>query len=123
MVESALYTALSSAAIVTALASTRIYPLLVPTDSSLPAVDYSIVVGTSKGTFTTRGMGTYRVEVNCWGATYADAVNLRAAVSKALDGYTDGTITVRIIGPRDFFDYELLQYRAMVEFYVYAPLQ
>ena len=69
------------------------------------------------------GAQRYRAEVNCWGATYGDAVSLRNAVVKALSGYTSGTTSISYLMPQDFFDEELRQYRAMAEFYVLDCLQ
>lgn len=122
MVESSFYNALSSAPAVSAIVGTRIYPLLVPTDSPLPAIDYSIIAGSTTGTFSTRGPSKLRVEVNCWGTTYGDAVTLRAAVIDAIGLYNDGVMTIRFLMPHDFFDHDLLQYRACCEFYVTANL-
>jgi hypothetical protein len=132
MIESAFYSALSSAPAVAALVTTpangpapaalRIYPLLVPTDSQLPAIDYSFIGGSAQGSFDTRGIAKLRVECNCWGETYSDAVTLRAAVVEALGTYNDGTISIRYLMPHDFFDDVLLQYRACAEFYVMASI-
>jgi hypothetical protein len=127
MIELAFKAVLSSSPAIAALCGKRIYPLLLPTNSPMPAIDYSFVGGSATATLTTTGVQKYRVEVNCWGDTYTDAVTLRAAVVLALNGYTDfefdgSDISIQLIQPRDFFDHDLLQYRAMVEFYVFATL-
>jgi hypothetical protein len=122
MIELLFAALLQSSAPVAALCGKRIYPLLIPQDSPMPAVDYSFVGGSATATLTTTGVQRYRVEVNCWGTTYSDAVTLRAAVIAALNGYLDTNMSIQLIQPRDFFDHELLQYRAMVEFYVYFTL-
>jgi hypothetical protein len=123
MIETALFTALSTASTVIALCGTRIYPLVLPKDPTLPAIDYKFVTGNNTPTMNTNGVQRYRVEVNCWGDTYLDAVSLRNAVVKALSGYRAGTMTVEYLMPQDFFDDELLQYRAMAEFYVLDTMQ
>jgi hypothetical protein len=123
MVEQAVYTALTSDSAVTTFCGTRIYPLLLPTSPTLPAIDYKIIGGGNTPTFTTMGTQRYRVEVNCWGATYADAVTLRHAVVKALSGYQSGNTAIEYLMPQDFFEPDLLQYRACAEFYVYDTLQ
>jgi hypothetical protein len=69
------------------------------------------------------GVQRYRVEVNCWGDTYDDAVSLRYAVVKALSGYTSGNSSIQYLMPQDDFDNDLLQYRATAEFYVFDGLQ
>lgn len=123
MVEQTLYTALSSSSAVTAICGTRIYPLVLPTEPTLPAIDYKFVAGANQPTMDTTGVQRYRVEVNCWGATYADAVNLRYAVVKALSGYQSGNTSIQYLMPEDFFEPDLLQYRALAEFHVYDALQ
>lgn len=122
MIESDFYAALSSSAAVQAIVATRIYPMLVPAESALPAIDFSFIGGSATATFDTPGTAKYRVEINCWGGTYSDAVTLRAAVIQALNGYRSATLYLRLIQPRDMFDHELLQYRAMVEFYAFASV-
>jgi hypothetical protein len=122
MIEQLLAAVLQAQAGITALCGARIYPLVLPTEPTLPAIDYSFIAGTSSPTLTTRGYKRYRVEINCWGTTYSDAVSLRSAVKDALDGYSDGNMSILLISPRDFFDNALLQYRAMAEFYVLTNL-
>jgi Protein of unknown function (DUF3168) len=107
---------------ITAITGPRIYPLVLPTNPTLPAIDYSFVGGSSSPTLTTKGYKRYRVEINCWGDTYADAVTLRSAVKDNLDGYHDGNMSIQLISPRDFFEDLLLQYRAMAEFYILTNL-
>jgi hypothetical protein len=127
MIEIAFYEVLSSSPQITALCGKRIYPLLLPTNSPLPAIDYSFVGGSGSGTFNTKGFFRWRAEVNCWGDTQLDAVILRAAVIDSLHGYADlefgGTgMSIQLLQPINFFEKDLLQYRAMVEFYVSFPL-
>jgi hypothetical protein len=122
VVETDFYTALCASA-VTAICGTRIYPLALPTDPTLPAIDYRFVGGANQPTMSTDGVQRYRVEVNCWGNTYSDAVSLRYAVVKALSGYQAGTMNIQYLMPQDLFDEELLQCQAMAEFYVYDAMQ
>ncbi len=122
MIEATLYTALSASA-VTAICDSRIYPLTLPTDCTLPAIDYKFVGGSNVPTFDSMGAQRYRVEVNCWGDTYAGAVTLRNGVVKALSGYTSGSTSISYLMPQDFFDSNLRQYRAMAEFYVLDSIQ
>lgn|GEM_PF-6480671 len=119
MIELSFAAALQASSAVTAITGPRIYPLVLPNDVTLPAIHYSFVGGSASPTLTTTGTQKYRVEVNCWGATYSDAVMLRAAVIKALNGYLDGTMSIQFLMPRDLFDHELLQYRAAAEFYIH----
>jgi hypothetical protein len=122
VIESTLYSVLSTAPRITAITSTRIHPLVIPEGSTLPAISYSIVGGAVKPTFSNNGTQRLRVELNCWGATYGDAITLRNAVVQSIDGYNEQGISIQYLMPQDFFDHELLQYRALVEFYLYASV-
>jgi hypothetical protein len=120
MIEQVFFAALSSAPSVEAIASTRIYPLVLPEEAQLPAISYLFVGGNSKATQDTRGNQRYRIEVNCWGETYGDAVTLRHTVISELDQYRANNIFIQLLQPVDFFDHESLEYRATVELYVYS---
>jgi hypothetical protein len=118
IIEQNLFTLLSTVAQITALCGTRIYPAVLPEKAILPAIHYLFVGGSSKATNDTYGVQEYRVEINCWGNSYSDAVTLRNAVRSAIDQYDQNGIFVRFMQPTDFFDHEALQYRAMAEFYI-----
>jgi hypothetical protein len=122
MIEQNIFTLLSTSALITPLIGTRSYPLVIPEHSSLPALCYSIIGGSNTATLTTTGVARWRLEVNCYGETYSDAITLRNAVTKTLNGYMDNSMNIQLIQPRDFFDDDLLQYRAMAEFYVMFSL-
>jgi hypothetical protein len=122
LIEQDVYTALSTDSTVTAIVASRIYPVALPKDPTLPAIDYRFVAGSNTPAFGTSGAQRYRIEVNCWGNTYADAVTLRNAVVKALSGYRSGNTSISYLMPQDFFESDLLQFRACAEFYVLANL-
>jgi len=124
MVESALFTVLSTSAAVSALAGTRIYPSVLPKGPTLPALVYRFVTSVAQPTMDTRGMARARVEFDCFGETYSDAVNLRSAVVQTLAGYKDANITSQVFNPTadDGFDQDLLQYVAICEAYVWAAV-
>jgi hypothetical protein len=122
LIELCFATALSSDAGVKAICGPRIYPLRMPNNPTLPAIEYSIITGSSTPTFDSGGPNKRRVEVNCFGDTYSDAVTLRKAVVDALGNYRDDNMTIQSIGPHDLFDDAPLSYRAMQEFYVFSNL-
>ena len=113
MIELTVASILSSAPAISALVGTRVYPVTIPTDPTLPALDYKIVGGSSTATQDTYGNQRYRLEVNCWGDTYSDAVTLRAAVVATLSQYSADGVFISYLMPQDFYDDELLQYRAV----------
>lgn len=120
MIEQEFYQVLSEATSVTAICSQRIYPLVLPKGADLPAIEYTFVGGSSTGTQDTRGSQRYRVEVNCWGSTYSEAVTLRHAVISELDQYRDDNLYIQWLQNVDLFDHDLEQYRAMAELYLYS---
>lgn len=118
MVEQQLHDAISSASVIS-LCGSRIYPLVLPTTVELPAIHYAFIAGNSKTTQDTFGSQRYLVEVNCWGERYKDAVDLRYAVVTALSQYNQGGTMIQYMQSTDFYDEELLTYRAMAEFYIF----
>jgi hypothetical protein len=104
---------------ITALAVGGIFPAALPKDQTVwPAIHYLFVGGSSTATQDTYGTQRQRVEVSCWGKSYNDAITLRHAVIAALAQYNQQGIFISHIQNIDFYDHDLLEYRAMVEFYV-----
>lgn len=125
MIEKGLVAMLLANAPIAAMVGTRISPLVLPENSTLPALTYQTVGSVSRDTLATAGMSRVRMEFNCWGADYLDAITLRAALIAALNGYqgllSDGTQlqNARQLQSIDFFDHDARLYRAMTEFYLY----
>jgi hypothetical protein len=105
-----------------AICATRIYPLVLPKDPVFPAITYSFVGGSSQATNDTLGTQRQRVEVNCWGNTYLDAITLRYAVIMTLSQYKDQGVFISFLQSTNLFDPDLLEYRAMAEFYITSNL-
>lgn len=124
MIEQKLFSILSAPfSSISALCATRIYPLVLPNDVQLPAIHYSFIASSSKATQDSRGSQRYRVEVNCWGNSYSDAATLRHAVVTELDQYNQDGVFISWLSNMDLFEHDALQYRCMVEFYVYSNFQ
>jgi hypothetical protein len=109
---------LRASSAVTTLATGGIYPVALPKDATFPAIHYLFVGGSSKATQDTYGTQRYRLEVNAWGDSYSDAVTLRHAIIAALSQYSANGVSISFSQPTDFFDHDLLEFRAMAEFYV-----
>lgn len=129
MIESSIYSVLSSTAAITTLLGTRptgdsgVYPLTLPIDPVLPAIAYKIVANVGKPTMSTRGKYKARVQIDCFGNAFADATNLRNAVIQTLQGYSDVNFSSLVLSTgADVFDHELLQYIAPVEIYAFYSL-
>lgn len=125
MIEQNIYSVLSSATAITDIVGSRIYPLVLPTDPTLPAITYSTVASVSNPTMTTRGLTRSRIQIDCWtegDSAYLSGCTLRDAVIKTFAGYRDANFTSQVLTTRSEFDHELLQYRAIVEIYVWFAL-
>ena len=97
-IEAAVVTILTGDIDVTTLVSSRIYPMAVPQGAAMPAITYQQITDTKlhhHGDPDT--LVVTRLQVDCWGETYAAASGLKKAVRLALDGYT-GTVAGRKIG-------------------------
>ena len=93
MIEHFIYSLLSNDAGVSALVSARIYPLIMPQNSTFPCVTYTVNIDSEDKTFD--GQGTFSqasVEVDCWSDTHADMLTLGDAVKTALKNYS-GTLS------------------------------
>ena len=125
MLEAGIFALLSGMSGVTAICGTRIFPLLLPTDETLPAITWHIVSSVPRPTFLSSGFVRTRIQFDCWGDVYADAANLRAALIGALNGYV-GTLSnglrvsnVDRVQSIDFYHRDAMQYRLAVEFVFY----
>jgi hypothetical protein len=82
----AIYSALSAASAVTALVSTRIYPIDAPLDVDLPCVWYDVTLAAAVDG--SANMAPAQVQVGCLAHTEASMHSLADAVDAALNGLT-----------------------------------
>lgn len=124
-IETALYGYLSTYAGLTALVSTRIYPLQLPPKPTLPAVTYAKVSGPRiRAMGNTNQGGRPRFQLLCWGETYAGSKAVAAQVQAALEGYSGvmGGVTVRGIDQEneiDDHDPDTQRYFTILDFTIY----
>jgi hypothetical protein len=120
MVETNIYSILSTTTAVTAITGTRIYPTELPTDATLPAIVYTVISSVSMPTFETAGMDRVRLEIDCWGADALTAINLRSVVRQNIDGYftASPSITIYHLSDSTMFREKEYQYTARAEYYV-----
>lgn len=95
----------------------------------MPAIRYQFVGGASRPTFDTSGMQRSRVQIDCYGATYDDANDLRSAVIAAMiqaaGTLSDGTelsASMPMNPGLDFYEQDSRQYVCMCEFYLLYTL-
>ena len=117
-IESTLYTRLSTFAGLTALVSTRIYPLIAPQGVTYPAVTYQristmpreVAMGSDPG------IARARIQVTAWGDTYTSVKAIADQIRLALERYnTTGIFDIYIIAENDLYDEEALKFGAAID--------
>lgn len=87
-IESDVRTRLVSNGTISTLASTRVYPVILPQDPTLPALTYSKVSDQGLHNLTgVAGRSMPRMSIHSWGYDYATAKALSKAVRNAMDGF------------------------------------
>jgi hypothetical protein len=121
MIEADLRTYLLAQPAVTALIGARLFPLRLPQGAAFPALTYQRVAGGEDVTHQGRsGLGRARMQLDCWAATYGQAIALADAVKDALVGYRGAMGATpfaagRLANEIDLDEPDLNVYRRMVE--------
>lgn len=125
MIETGLFSLLSTTSAITTLCGTRIYPFVLPTDPTYPCVLYKWIGAKPDPTMDTSGFQRWRMEFDCFAQTPASAIALRSAIRQALEGHrgrlTDGTYLqdAQFTQLGDFFEDDARIPRAMIEFFLF----
>jgi hypothetical protein len=103
---------------VSALVSTRIYPLRLPQHPTYPALTYQRI--SNSGQDGTSNRKESRWQINCWATTHLAAVSLSAAVKAFAEEWHDVSETpsiewARVVGEYDDEDDEAKVYRTIVD--------
>lgn len=115
---------------VSALVSSRIYPLRLPQNATLPAVVLFTIDGPRQSTFDgPNGLVQSRVQVDCYGGemgggAYIDMHSVLTAVRKALNGYsgTSAGVSIRSVqmdSERDLLEPETSVPRVSADFMIW----
>jgi Protein of unknown function (DUF3168) len=97
--EEGLYSFLTGTTAISALVGTRVYPLLIPLDATLPAVAYQRISGPFEAAHDgPTGLVRARMQITCVAAPYAAARGVAAAIVTVLLGYRGvmGSFTVSV---------------------------
>lgn len=89
---------------VAGLASTRVYPVVMPQGGTLPALVLQVISGPRPVTLSGAvEPAPHRVQVDAWAETYAAAHALRAAAEAAVNGHdgTTGDTVFQFVGVED----------------------
>lgn len=96
-VDAALYTRLVNFTALTDLVGTRISPAPLVLGQDLPAVTYQLISRVAEHTHDNAGgLWRSRFQIDAWGATALDVINVFAQVTAALNGYRDTVGGVRV---------------------------
>jgi len=120
--ESKLVAYLLNHAGLTALIGNRLYPLMMPEGTALPAVVYQRVSGMREYQFGAySGMERPRISFSCWGENYGQAKQVASELKTAMQAKTDSdpTITAFVVTETDDFDTDTGYYRVIVDFMVW----
>jgi len=117
-VEDDLYTTLTGAAGVAALVGSKVYPGVIPQNTALPAVVYTMFYGGRVATLAgDTGGRNPQFQVDSWATTYEGAKALNEAVHTALAGAVAFKSTP--LGDRDDADPDEKLYRVIAEFSIW----
>lgn len=127
MIESGLVSLLRATVPITTLVGTRIYAVLVPADATYPCISYT-AMGKPPAVNIDRSAEEFkRVQIDCWGRTFAEVKNIQVQLHALLDGFQgscpDGTkvsLSTRDI-EADFFESDNEMFRAMSEYIFTYP--
>lgn len=96
-----------------------VYPLTIPTGGTLPAMCYQFISEIQMRHQGGADMVRRRLQVSCWGKTYAAAVTLGDSVKAALNLNQTNIELITAENISDFKDPEAELYRRIVEFFVW----
>lgn len=119
MIESALYTRLTTYAPLTALISTRTYPVVAPQGTTLPYCVYRKVSPGRRYTMDGyAGIQRPRMQVSCYGATYGQAKGVAAQLIAAVESWA-GVESAWVENEVDFYDKDTNTYHVPVDFFAW----
>ncbi len=125
MLVKAIFTKLSTDGGISAITSTRVYPIKLPQQPTLPALTYRIItepqVHSMEGTFSQNA----RLQIDCWAETFLAAHELAEAVEDAMNDFS-GTIGAEQVisssvqvNKQDLFDPEVNDYRVSIDYSIW----
>lgn len=120
-IEDGLYKYLCADAGVSAIVSSRVYPLVMPQKTTLPATTYqTTALKPDRNLAGNTGRMTATIRINAWAETYTEAKNLAEALRTALNDYSGamGSDTIQRSGVEsetDGWDEETELYRVSMQ--------
>ena len=120
MLEIKLYTALSGSTKITVLSSvsTRIYPLIVPQESAMPAITYARVSGGQQNDLSGySNIENPRIQIDCWATSYKEIKTIAENVHAVL--YAATTFKAILVSDMDLYESDVELYRETMDFKIW----
>ena len=96
-IEKLLTTLMEADTTIEGLVGTRIFPMVVPQDTTMPCITYQKISGNWQVQISgPHNMSQERFQINCWATTYAGAKALAEAVRAEFSGYDTGNASVSV---------------------------
>jgi Protein of unknown function (DUF3168) len=121
VLEPALYARLAAHAGVSALCGTRIYPLVIPQEETpvYPVLVYQRISADHIASLAGHsGLCNARVQIDCWGRSYADTRELAAVLDNAMTA-DDEDFSALVLSDLDDYEPETQLYRVSTDFSVW----
>jgi hypothetical protein len=124
--EALLYAYLQTIPEITAIIGTRMYPLIRPQASQLPALSYQRVAETRVDSLKTGTPGPsttdVRMQIDAWAAEYEDVKDLAVKVRRAMNGHNQaaGLRAMAYLTARDEFDVDSHTYRFSADYSIWV---
>jgi len=126
MIEAAIFSRLTNDAAVSALISSRVYPLILPQNSILPAVTYTRVSGERVRSLSgPSGLALPRFQIDSWAESFSVVKDLAGKIRKSLDGFRGNVSGVEIKGMSIESDSDLFEtingkdfYRVRADYFI-----
>ena len=118
------YAMLAADATLTALVSTKIYPVIAPQNVASPFVVYSIASAIPTNTKDRISeVDTMRVQIDCYARTYSQVEAIASAARLAIDGQTGTKAGIYVDGvayenEQDLIDEDVDLYRKSLDFFI-----
>jgi hypothetical protein len=109
-------------------ASSRVYPLILPQQATLPAVTYSTISDITTHAFNQDAtIKVARVQVDCWALTYLESQTLANEVATLLSRYI-GTVSgvnvqdITLQSQQDIYESDTAHYRASQDYMIFIEV-
>lgn len=106
-IEASIYSYLTSQASITNLVSTRVYPVALPENPTLPAIRYTLISSPHEHNLEGLSLKRARVQFDCWSEDHSETIDIAAALLSLLDTFqgTMGTVDVVYCTVENEFDF------------------